>query len=88
MLVKTENSTYEIEDQKIRRLYGKDKATERQGKDGDWREFETLIGPEMGKSMLIIWATVSSEDAGITELTAKSTMTSPIVEIVEVAELN
>lgn len=87
MLVKTENSTYEIEGKKIRRLYGNRDATERQGKDGDWREFESLAGPNIGECMIIIWETIHPE-GGNGEVIARSTLTSPIKEIVEEMEMN
>lgn len=54
MIVKTRNSTYEIEGVRIRCL-----ATSNPGRDtgitSEWRMFEALIGPRVGNVLRIIW---------------------------------
>ncbi len=81
MIVKTKNSTYEVIDNKIRRLYGTEGPTVRQGDDGDWKEFMEMLGPEVGKRMCIIWK--FTED-----LVAQTTQTSVVIEILETQDMN
>jgi lambda repressor-like predicted transcriptional regulator len=72
MIVKTRNSTYEIEGRKIRRLETKD-STRDTGITDDWKKFQALIGPRLGCTMYIIWPTKG-------EFT-KSTTTSTVMDI-------
>jgi hypothetical protein len=82
MLVKTENSTYEIQDDQIRRLTGAAKPTPRQGEDGEWKDFAYLVGPKIGEGLLIVWET-SSNEAG-EAMIFRSTVTSLVLEIQDV----
>lgn len=72
MIFKTMNSAYEVdlENNRVRRLHGKDAPTPRQGADGDWREFVQVIGlQEKSDGVIFVWSP------------GKITQTSPIVEI-------
>lgn len=53
MIVITKNSTYEIEDGKIRCL--ETKGSKDTGITEEWREFSVKIGPRIGESMIIMW---------------------------------
>ena len=52
-------SVYEIntDSKKIRRVSGNKQATNRQGQDGDWREYQSIQPDpiEVGKELLIVW---------------------------------
>lgn len=82
MIVRTANSTYEIdaEGKRVRRLHGKYAATERQSADGEWKSFVIMSDPQVGQSVLFGWS--QDEETG----TLKSTYTSPIVSIDQVPE--
>ena len=57
MIFRTQSgSTYEIEleNKRIRRLDGKKAATSRQGKDGEWKTYDTLI-PETPTVGMCLW---------------------------------
>lgn len=72
MLVKTlSGSAYEIieEEKAIRRLYGTDGPTQRQGKDGEWKEYFSLT---LYDNILIIFWNNSGQ----------ATVTSPITEVI------
>lgn len=76
MLIKTiSGSTYEIieEEKQIRRLYGTEKPTLRQGNDGEWKDYWALSFIENfnDKILIIFW-----DNAG------KATMTSPITNVI------
>lgn len=84
MIFKTENSTYEVDHElkKIRRLYGVDDPTNRQGKDAEWREFNKISPVVIGDPVLIIWET--SADG----MALKATQTSAIKDIIDSKEAN
>lgn len=70
IIIKTlSGSAYEIieQEKKIRRLYGNEGPTPRQGTDGEWKEYFSLSLYD--DILIIFW-----NDSG------KATMTSPIVE--------
>ena len=71
-LTKTQ-SIYEIDKEncRVRRITGKEKPTDRQGKDGEWREYFSISNVKLGKSMMICWKV--NEDG-----TYNCTTTSPI----------
>lgn len=72
MRVTTEFSTYEVSTggKVIRRVASEHEATDRQGKDGQWRCYDTLVFDTDGR-MLIIW------DAE----TGESTITSRVISV-------
>jgi hypothetical protein len=77
MIFTTESgSNYELdlERQRIRRLSGSRPSTNRQGSDGEWKEFFSISVPTIGQELIIVW---SLDDNG----TAKSTLTSPLVSL-------
>lgn len=77
-LIKTESgSSYFVDTnaQRVVRVEGVLPPTERQGVE--WQSYSDLHGPDIGKSMIIIWR---YEDG-----VAKSTMTSAVVSIAEVS---
>jgi len=84
MIFKTENSTYEVDEdaKKIRRLYGAGDPTNRQGKDAEWREFSKISSVTIGDPVLIIWE-VSSDGMAL-----KATQTSFITSIIDSKEEN
>lgn len=57
MLVKTTNSTYELDmvGKRIRRLTGQNAPTEETGQDGEWRGFEYCTTPCVGRSLRVLW---------------------------------
>lgn len=66
--VRTQNSTYEIndDDKLIRRIRGVAEPTKRQGEDGQWQSFTSITPYEDG--LLINWAE------------ERCTLTSPILK--------
>jgi hypothetical protein len=84
MIFKTENSTYEVdhESKKIRRLYGAEDPTIRQGKDAEWREFTKISPVIIGDPVFIIW------EVNDTGMTLKATRTSIIKDIINSKEAN
>jgi hypothetical protein len=68
-------SSYEVdqENNRIRRLAGTKDPTVRQGNDGEWKDYKHLSFSEDG--VLIVW---NIDDHGI----SKTTMTSPVVKVV------
>jgi hypothetical protein len=82
MIISTENSTYELDEpnKRVRRLNGIENPTPRQGRDGEWRDYETITEPVIGNRLLIVW----EFENGV----AKSTQTSPIKEIVNVQSVD
>ncbi len=50
-------SVYEVDeaDKNVRRLNGIKDPTPRLGQDGDWRAYDSIHGPEIDKSMVIVW---------------------------------
>lgn len=69
-------SVYEVDEpnKRIRRTYGTAPPTERQGEDGEWREYLSLdrVGDDE-PHMLIVWRNVDG--------VLQSTVTSQIVEV-------
>lgn len=90
MFFKTETgSTYEVDlkEKKIRRVLGIDDPTPRQGKDGEWKTFKSLL-IEKGEPAYIMW------DPKTTPLLEESvggypaTVTSIVVDIIEDSNIN
>lgn len=78
-LIRTESgSTYEHDpkEKRIRRLEGELQPTPRQGSDGEWKLYGELVGPEVGKSMGIIWR---FDIDG--QIIARTTITSYVISI-------
>lgn len=71
----------------IRRLNGTADPTPRQGKDGEWRSFESLTPIKVGQPVLITWpsstpALAETRALGFPDAAVmKTTMTSPVKEI-------
>ena len=83
-------SIYEVDEQgkKIRRLYGTEEATSRQGKDGDWKSFDHL-DLEVGASAMIFWdAKTTPLLEGNTFGGSPATMTSQVAEIIDESSVN
>lgn len=55
MIIRTENSIYEVDpnDRRIRRLSGKKEPSRRQGEDGQWRFYEILHLGSIGEPMFV-----------------------------------
>ena len=72
-------SSYEVDlaGKKIRRLFGPKPATERQGLDGEWKQYEDALEPIVGRSFWVVWR---YEDG-----VARSTFTSTVVSIEDVS---
>lgn len=77
-------SAYEMdtENKCVRRLNGGADPTPRQGKDGEWRAYESTSGARVGEQVLIIWdhrttPLLSGSPVGA----APATVTSPVKEI-------
>lgn len=79
-------SQYEVdlEGKKIRRLFGEVTPTERQGNDGEWKEFETISNIVIGNSVIIGWRLIG--DAG--SFVLQTTLTSPVTEIIDISTLS
>ncbi len=75
MIFKTLNSTYEVDEvfHQIRRIEGVNAPTPRQGKDGEWREYHTLLLLANG-SYLIQWNNPPEGEP------ARCTITSTVVD--------
>ena len=58
MLFTTDNSTYEVEGSRIRRLEGVRGPTPRQGVDGEWKSFHAISEIAVGCSVIIVWRIV------------------------------
>lgn len=76
-------SRYEadLQNKKIRRLSGANQPTLRQGKDGDWREFDSISSIEINKEVLIIWTPNTKLLEGSPRSSIPATMTSKVKEI-------
>jgi len=78
-------SVYEVSetDKTVRRLNGKFDPTPRLSKDGLWRSYDSIHGPEVGSSMVIVWGTdvplLPGNESGV-----PITYTTPVVSIEEV----
>lgn len=81
MIVRTERSTYEIDEKnnRVRRLYGDEEATSRQGSDGEWKHFAHVMGIKVGSPMLFVW------DEGTNGI-PKATQTSFVTAIDPIAD--
>lgn len=57
MIFQTENSTYEVDlnERRIRRLYGRFSPTDRQGGNGEWKSYTDITDPVVGCPVRIIW---------------------------------
>lgn len=76
---KTETgSIYKVdtENKKICRMYGVKDPTERQGQDGEWKDYYAISSIEVGRSVVICWELVGM-------VVGKTTMTSLVVEVTE-----
>ena len=80
ILTTQSGSVYELDldNKRIRRMVGKHDATERQGKDGEWKRFAGVSTPRLGEALLIIWR-YDLDDEGRT--VARSTMTSAVTHV-------
>jgi len=78
-------STYEIDltNKKIRRVSGLNDPTQRQGADGDWRNYDEVIPSpiEIDKSVVIYWGKDVPLLSGSPSNAIPVTMTSPVVSI-------
>jgi hypothetical protein len=77
-------STYEVNetDKQVRRLNGENDPTPRQGKDGEWKPYDTILsGIEIGRSVMIVWT--SDIQPPPVEGSLPTTITSPVIKIVE-----
>ena len=83
-------SIYEVDVSKkqIRRLIGIDNPTPRQGKDGEWKEYFAIDDIEIGKPVLIFWnpKTTPLLEGNPFSISAPSTLTSNVIEIIEVEQ--
>jgi len=50
-------SSYEIDlkEKKVRRLNGRIDPQPRQGKDGEWKKYLEVLGPTVGRPVVIFW---------------------------------
>ena len=84
MKFKTESGSWyeaDTENNRVRRLSGDKDPTPRQGKDGEWRSYETISPPIVGEIVVIIWPEGTPVLPGSPEGAMPVTMTSPIVEV-------
>lgn len=74
-------SLYELdlEGKRVRRLIGVADPTPRQGKDGEWRYFESCSAIKIGREAYFIWQVDPTEDG----LVARTTGTSKVKTILE-----
>lgn len=73
MLFTTDNSTYEVDGTRIRRLDGVRDPTPRQGVDGEWKPFHWISPITEGDCVIVIWRFV--------EGVAQASRTSPVRQI-------
>lgn len=75
MIIRTENSTYEVDqiNKRIRRTNGKHVSTSRQGNDLEWKPYTDINIPKVGEALFIVWGFGKDGDGNTR---AKSTMTS------------
>lgn len=79
MIVHTLNSQYEIEGNKMRRIYGKAAPTPRQGIDCDWKQFiELMEPPQVGKPLVIVWSVDLENEVARTTMTSLVTAIDPL----------
>ncbi len=86
MFFRTETgSLYEVDKSSnmIRRVSGKYPGTPRLGTDGDWRPYRMLCHLKVGQEAMIVWGDNVAPIDPTVRVLAKTTMTSPIVEIME-----
>ena len=81
-IVTETGSTYEIDvaNKRIRRLTGKGNPTPRVGKDGKWREYNSIGPVKEGLRLAIVWSDQLGS-LGAVPGALPGTVTSPIVEI-------
>lgn len=87
MIFKTiSGSTYEYDEslKRIRRLYGNFAASTRQGNDGEWKQYKSITPVIVGSQVLIVWDYAVEDDL----LVGKSTLTSPVKEILTEEKLS
>lgn len=77
-------SIYEVdsESKKIRRLYGTEDPTTRQGKDGDFRPYIRL-DLEVGECACIFWDPKTTPLLDGNSIGAPATITSQVLEIIQ-----
>jgi hypothetical protein len=75
-------STYEVdsESKRIRRVKGVTTTTRRVG-SGEWRDYDKIDGPEVGRPVIIFWT--ASIDPPPAEGTIPTTMTSLVTQVLE-----
>jgi len=73
-------SVYEVDGgrQRIRRVAGVEAPTVRQGDDGQWRPYAAISKVELGKPVIVGWATECAGDGDAVVMKVKATMTSPV----------
>ena len=66
-------SVYELDpgSRRVRRMHGTHAPTERQGTDGEWKEYQEAGTPTVGERLVIVWRTVD----GIAQCTTTSRVT-------------
>ncbi len=67
----TENSLYEVDDQKkmIRRLHGTAEPTPRIGTDGEWRPYQDYAQTDVG--LVVVWPWINDNGTVPTTITSK-----------------
>jgi hypothetical protein len=82
MLIKTANSTYEIDvkEKRLRRLEGIAAPTKRVPVDGEWKPYQKLAICQVGEPLLVVWSIIMDKGEAVNQ----STVTSPIVEIIAI----
>ena len=78
----------DLQEKKCRRLVGVQDPQPRQGKDGEWKSFETMLPevPVKGSPVVFVWdheTTPRLEETPEEYVYVPTTMTSFVVEIIE-----
>ena len=75
-------SVYQLDEtgHRARRLSGTQAPTARVGSDGAWRAYVTATPVVVGQPVVVVWA-IDDEPDGTGLLTARSTVTSPVVSV-------
>lgn len=73
-------SLYELDrsNNRIRRLIGINNPTDRQGKDGEWKQYSTVSAIKVGIPVVIVWE-MYEHDKDLVQY--KTTVTSNVVDI-------
>jgi hypothetical protein len=75
-------SVYEVDlgNSRCRRLGGKRDPLPRQGEDGQWKEYSSILGPAIGESCIFFW---KAPEGGRRQF-FPATQTSMVIEIHEI----